>query len=338
LRRGVYETCHSPAAWIAVVGTAYLVVNTVAFKRVHIDRPITMAWCAALALAISARQPSSRVVTLLVDWIPLFLVLTAFDYARGAGSRLGVGVSYLLSPQLDHALTGTIPTVWLQRHLYGASTHHWWNVFPTLTYFSFYFVTWLILAVLWGRSRARFRVYSRRFLAVTLASLVVFSLHPTAPPWMDSRRHVIPHITRTTVFGLQELHLSFAQHSFYSGAALANQVAAFPSLHAAYSTLPLLLFWRQARPLVRMVLLLYPLAMGFSLILMGEHWLGDVLAAWLLTAVIAFGMPVVERRLGQLHTRRSEPDARPQAARPPAVVSVVDPVDVARAPARRVTS
>jgi membrane-associated phospholipid phosphatase len=333
LRRGVYQTCHSPVTWIVIVGATYLVVNTLVFRRIHIDRPITMAWCAALALAISARQPASRVLALVVDWFPLFLVLTAFDYARGAGHRLGIHVSYWLAPRLDHAMTGTIPTVWLQRHVYATSTHHWWNVFPTLTYFSFYVVTWLILAVLWGRSRARFRVYSRRFLAVTLASLVVFSLHPTAPPWMDSRRHVIPHITRTTLFGLHDLHLSLAQHAFYSGAALSNQVAALPSLHAAYSTLPLLLFWRRARPLVRVVLLLYPLAMGFSLILMGEHWLTDVLAAWILTATIAFAMPVVERRIvGWWGRRDSEPAPRPVA------VSVVDPVDTRRAPAPRVIS
>ncbi len=310
MRHGINEFWRSPLTLVAVVGVAYVVVNTVVFNRVHIDRPITMAWCGALALAISARQPASRIVALCADWIPLFLVLTAFDYARGAGSRLGVGVSYLLSPRLDHALTGTIPTVWLQRHLYGTSVHHWWNVFPTLTYFSFYFVTWLILAVLWGRSRPRFRVYSRRFLAVTLTSLVVFSLHPTAPPWMDSQRHVIPHITRTTVYGLQVLHLSFAQHSFYSGAALANQVAAFPSLHAAYSALPLLLFWRQSRPAVRVVLVAYPLAMGFSLVLMGEHWAGDVLAAWILTAVVALGMPVLERHIAARLRRRDPVPAR----------------------------
>ena len=310
--RGIHEIWHSPLTLIAVVGAAYVVVNVFVFGRVHIDRPITMAWCAALALAISARQPASRVLALCADWVPLFLVLTAFDYARGSGHRLGIGVSYLLSPRLDHAITGTIPTVWLQRHLYGTSVHHWWNVLPTLTYFSFYFVTWLILAVLWGRSRARFRVYSRRFLAVTLSSLVVFSLHPTAPPWMDSRRHVIPHITRTTLFGLREVHLSFAQHAFYSGAALADQVAAFPSLHAAYSALPLLLFWRQSRPAVRAVLVLYPLAMGFSLVLMGEHWASDVLAAWALTAAVAFTMPVVERQLaGLLGSRGSKPAPRP---------------------------
>jgi membrane-associated phospholipid phosphatase len=322
LRRGIYEICHSPVALIVGLGVAYVVVNTVAFSRVHIDRPITMAWCAGLALAISARQPASRVLALCADWLPLFLVLTAFDYARGAGHRLGVGVSYLLSPRLDHALTGTIPTVWLQQHLYGASVHHWWNVFPTLTYFSFYFVTWLILAVLWGRSRARFRVYSRRFLAVTLTALVVFSLHPSAPPWMDSQHHVIPHITRTTLFGLYELHLSFAQHAFYSGAALSNQVAAFPSLHAAYSALPLLLFWRQSRPLVRLVLVLYPLAMGFSLVLMGEHWASDVLAAWVMTATVAFAMPVLERHLVDRFGRHnSAPPPRP------VVIVLPEPVD-----------
>jgi hypothetical protein len=309
----------SPVAMTATVAIAYTSVSVFVFGRAHIDRPIFMAFCAALAFALSAQQPNRRLLALLVDWVPVALVLVAYDFARGAGYRLGIGTSYTLSPRMDRWLTGTLPTVWLQRHLYATSVYHWWDVFPTLAYTSYYVVTFLILAVLWARSRQRFRVYSRRFLTVTVLSLVAFVLHPTAPPWLDSYRHVIPHIVRTTTLGLHEAHLPIAERAFYASATSINQVAAFPSLHAAYSVLPLMMFWRRSRPAVRVVLVLYPLAMDFSLVLMGEHWLSDIVAAWLLTALVALGMPVVERNIARIRAaHRSSPISGPPRRSVPA--------------------
>jgi hypothetical protein len=300
---------HSPVAMTATVALTYTGVSVFVFGRAHIDRPTFMAFCAALAFALSAQQPSRRLLALLADWVPLALVLVAYDFARGAGYRLGIGTSYTLSPRMDRWLTGTLPTVWLQRHLYATSVYHWWDIFPTLAYTSYYVVTLLILAVLWSRSRHRFRVYSRRFLMVTVLSLVMFVLHPTAPPWLDSARGVIPHITRTTTFGLNVVHLPIAERAFYASATSVNEVAAFPSLHAACSVLPLMMFWRRSRPAVPVLLVRYPLAMDFCLILMGEHWLSDIVAAWLLTALVTLGMPVAERQIARFRAaRRSRPE------------------------------
>jgi hypothetical protein len=294
----------SPVAMTATVALAYASVSVFVFGRAHIDRPTFMVFCAALAFALSAQQPNGRLLALLVDWVPVALVLVAYDFARGAGYRLGIGTSYTLSPRMDRWLTGTLPTVWLQRHLYATSVYHGWDIIPTLIYTSYYVVTFLILAILWARSRDRFRVYSRRFLTLVVLSLVVFVLHPTAPPWLDSYRHVIPHIVRTTTLGMHEVHLPIAERAFYASATSVNEVAALPSLHAASAVLPLMMFWRRSRPAVRVVLVLYPLAMDFFLILMGEHWLSDIIAAWLLTALVALGMPVAERGIARVRRGR----------------------------------
>jgi membrane-associated phospholipid phosphatase len=294
-----------PAAWFLrnpiamglTVIAVYVCLSVFVFDGLHIDRPLTMGFCAALAFALSARQPSRRAVALILDWLPIFLVLVAYDFARGAGYRLGIATSYDLSPRMDRWLTGTVPTVWLQHHIYPTSVYHRWDILPTFTYFSYYLVTFIILAVLWARSRQRFRVYSRRLVTVTVIGLIAFVLHPTAPPWLDSARHIIPPISRTTTLGLAQAHLPIAQHAFYASAATLNQVAAFPSLHAAYSVLPLMMFWRRSGYPLRALMILYPLAMDFSLVLTGEHWLSDIVAAWILVAAVAFGMPVVERSL-----------------------------------------
>jgi membrane-associated phospholipid phosphatase len=306
----------NPAAMALTVVAIYVIVSVFVFDGLHIDRPLTMAFCAVLAFALSARQPSRRALSLILDWIPLFLVLVAYDFARGAGYRLGIHTSYYLSPKMDRWLTGTIPTIWLQRHIYANGVHHRWDILPTFTYFSYYLVTFIILAVLWARSRQRFRLYSRRLVAVTVLGLVAFVLHPTAPPWLDAQRHVIRHLHRTTTLGLAEAHLPIAQHAFYASAATLNQVAAFPSLHAAYSVLPLMMFWRRSGIWLRAVMVLYPLAMGFSLVLTGEHWLSDILAAWILVAAVALGMPVVERNIARLRGAGRGRDVHPPVQAP----------------------
>jgi membrane-associated phospholipid phosphatase len=313
--RPVVWFVRNPVAMGLTVIAIYVVLSVFVFDGLHLDRPLTMAFSAALAFALSARQPSRRAFSLILDWAPLFLVLVAYDFARGAGYRLGIHTSYYLAPKLDRWLTGTIPTIWLQRRLYPhGGVHHRWDILPTFTYFSFYLVTFIILAVLWARSRDRFRVYSRRLVTVTLLGLLAFVLHPTAPPWLDAQRHIIRHLHRTTTLGLAEAHLPLAQHAFYSSAATLNQVAAFPSLHAAYSVLPLLMFWRRSGLLLRVVMLLYPLAMGFSLVLTGEHWLSDIVAAWILVAAVTLGMPVVERKIMRIRGRRRRGVSEPVQA------------------------
>jgi membrane-associated phospholipid phosphatase len=223
------------------------------------------------------------------------LIFVAYDYARGL-ARFGVHTSYLLAPRVDRWLTGgVLPTVWLQHHFYAHGIKHWWDVFPTLLYFSHLVVPFLTLAVLWSRSPARFRIYARRLIVVTAIGLLLYVLHPTAPPWLDSRRHLIPHVQRVTGEGFIVLHLRVVTGAFYAGAKTQNLIAAFPSLHAAYSALPLLNFWRRSRWWTRIILVAYPLALGFSLVLLGEHWLNDVLAGWLVTAVVCLGSPPIGR-------------------------------------------
>ena len=54
------------------------------------------------------------------------------------------------------------------------------------------------------------------------------------------------------------------------GSDFANNVAAMPSLHAAYPMFILLFFWRRARWPVRALLVSYVLAMAFTLVYAGR--------------------------------------------------------------------
>jgi membrane-associated phospholipid phosphatase len=240
------------------------------------------------------------VLPLVVDWVPLALILFAYDLGRGAADGLGIGTNYRWAPRVDRLLTGTVPTVWLQQHLYAGDFHRWWNVPLSLVYVSHFMLSFIILGVLWGRSRQGYHAYLWRFLGVTATSLVFFVIHPAAPPWLASDHGMIGPVTKTAVSGLAQIHLHAAVYLIREGAANVNQVAAFPSDHAAYSILPLFFFWKRARVWQRVLLVLYPLAMGFMLIVTGEHWLIDVLAGWVMAAGVSALCSAVERR----HQRR----------------------------------
>jgi membrane-associated phospholipid phosphatase len=59
-----------------------------------------------------------------------------------------------------------------------------------------------------------------------------------------------------------------------------NLVAAVPSLHSAFTMLVALFLWPRVRRSLRPLLLLYPLAMGLTLMATGEHYFFDVLLGW----------------------------------------------------------
>ena len=74
---------------------------------------------------------------------------------------------------------------------------------------------------------------------------------------------------------------------FEHGKGYANDVAAMPSLHAAFALLFSLYLWRLVPRWWRPLLALYPLAMTFALVYSGEHYVVDCVAGWVY-AVFAF--------------------------------------------------
>jgi membrane-associated phospholipid phosphatase len=74
------------------------------------------------------------------------------------------------------------------------------------------------------------------------------------------------------------------------GAAYSNPVAAMPSLHAAIPMMLALFFWTRVRWWLRVVLVVYVLAMGLTLVYAGEHYVIDVLVGWLYAAISVFAV------------------------------------------------
>jgi membrane-associated phospholipid phosphatase len=86
-----------------------------------------------------------------------------------------------------------------------------------------------------------------------------------------------------------------------------NDVAALPSLHAAYPLLLLLFFWGAGRT-VRLGLGAYVLAMAFTLVYTGEHYVSDIVVGWAYAGASFVAVTAVQRRWA---ARRRAGPARP---------------------------
>ena len=99
---------------------------------------------------------------------------------------------------------------------------------------------------------------------------------------------------------------------FQQGTEWGNDVAAVPSLHAAFTMLICLFLWPRVSRRWRPLLVAYPIGMGLSLIYLGEHYLIDVLLGWVYAAVTIYAVNWGFERWGQYAARDQR---RPQSRR-----------------------
>jgi PAP2 superfamily len=247
---------------------------------IPVQRELVILWtCGALACA-SIGRPPREILQLLVDWLPIVAVLWAYDLTRGAADSLGIGAHYHPMIDFDSFVFGEVPTIWLQKQLYEPGVVHWWDVAFTLVYTSYFIVPFALAGFLWARDRLAFLGFARRLVTLALAGLATYIVFPAAPPWMAGQMGLIGEVHRTTARGWEVLGVGTAS-LFSKGQAASNLVAAVPSLHSAFTMLVALCLWGWVRPALRPLLLLYPLAMGLTLMATGEHYFFDVVLGWL---------------------------------------------------------
>src|SRR5215216_798746 len=263
---------------------------------IPVQRELVVLWiCGALACASLGRHPR-EVLQLVLDWLPIVVVLSAYDFSRGAADSLGIGVH--AHPMIDFdrfVFFGETPTEWLQAHLDEPGVIGWWSVGFTLVYTSYFIVPFTVAGILWVRDRLAFRRFTNRLVSLALAGLVTYIAFPAAPPWMAAQDGLLGDVHRTTADGWQVLGGGTAG-LFSEGQASVNLVAAVPSLHSAICALVAMFLWGRIRPGLRPLLALYPLAMGLTLLATGEHYFFDVLLGWLYAGAVMVLWAWWERR------------------------------------------
>lgn len=245
------------------------------------DTLLIFGWLSAGALCWNAGQPWRASLRWARDWGPVLALLVGYDYSRGIAAH-GLAPHVRTMIRGDELLAGgRLPTLWLQQHLYDPSRVHWWDVVTSVIYLSHFVAVPGVAAVLWLCRREVWSAFVRRWLCLAIAGVATYLAYPAAPPWWASvHGYLGAHVERLSARGWAALSLDSTGPLFDQGEALANPVAAMPSLHAAFSMFLAVFFLPMVPRRWRLLLFAYPLAMMFTVLYCGEHYLVDVLAGW----------------------------------------------------------
>jgi PAP2 superfamily protein len=222
------------------------------------------------------------------DWVPVLVGLLAYSATISAVPSFGLKVHYWPQIHADRVLGfGTLPTNWLQEHLYHGTTGPL-EVFSVAMYIS-HFVAPIVLAfALWAIwERRGFSDLFFGLLTVSILASITFLLAPTAPPWLAAQHGLIPDvqpILRNTLFDLDLNALALRK----GDASSYNVVAAVPSLHVAWPVIALLVIRKHGLPRgLFAAQAALTIGVVFAVVYTGEHYLVDAiigalyaLAAW----------------------------------------------------------
>jgi hypothetical protein len=278
----------------ALIGLAAYAIATVllfSFTGVLVARETIFLWLLVGLLAVSLADVRGFARGVIFDWLPFYLILVGYDFLRGFVGTNPIFAPHFV-PQIDadkFLFGGSVPTVWLQERLYEVGQLPWYDVFSWAIYLTHYFMVFIVAAYLWRVSHARFLEFRAMVIALSIAAFVTYALVPAAPPWMASDHFLIGPVTRVTGSVWTELGVAPAASIWDKGTSLYNPVAALPSLHAAFPMLLCCYFWRNG-PVARVLGVAYVLAMGWTLVYGGEHYVFDVLLGWIYAVAVYFGV------------------------------------------------
>jgi hypothetical protein len=165
-------------------------------------------------------------------------------------------------------------------------------------YTTHFLATPALAAVLYIRSRVVWRQFITRVVVLSVAGLATYILFPEAPPWMASQDDLISfHMARLSARGWIWLHVTNLQTTLaHAQEAGSNPVAAMPSLHVGFACLVAIFAMSKLHSRWRSLFLLYPMAMGLTLVYQGEHYVVDLIAGCGYAVGTHYVLNAVERR------------------------------------------
>jgi hypothetical protein len=286
------------------------------------DPVYAFVWLWTITIAWHSDRPWRSHLTFARDWVAVVVLLVLYNVSRGVADKD-------FAPHITETIHGdetmfgwltggVVPTVWLQDHLYHVNIQ-WYDVAVSFVYFS-HFVTALIVAVvLWMRNRARWASFIRRFITLNVLGLATYFLYPAAPPWMAAYDlYIQPIHDGLATRGWSAIGLHGAGNLLNAAKIdAANPVAAMPSLHSAYALIVVAFFLPTVRKRWWPLLLAYPLAMTFTLVYSGEHYMTDVLVGWFYVVVTMVGVSAAEKAWAAWKQRQAtSPATLPTPASP----------------------
>lgn len=284
---------HFPANRPRTFMVPAVVVYVIAISAFSIWRGISVSPDYFVIVLLLGAIALGRWKDFLIDWLPFVALFLGYEILRGLAGSSGIDVHYSGPITFDNFISfGHQPTIWLQDHLYQHGVVSALDVTATIFYFCHFAYPLTLGFIFWIKDRGLFRRFAAALLAMSFTAFVFFLLVPVAPPWLAAQQGYLPHVEKIISHTIPSSTSWFYQHLN------PNQVAAMPSLHAAFPVLGLLyglrLWGRRAWPLA-----LWCVAVCFSIVYLGEHYLADALGGILFAGASYFVVESVYRRLTQ---------------------------------------
>jgi hypothetical protein len=303
--------------------TIYAVAFVLGWLLIGLPTDPTYAffWLWAATVAWRSHLPWRQHAAFVRDWLPVVILLAIYNISRGfADDWIAPHVTELIRADewmFGWATGGQVPTVWLQEHLHTPEIH-WYDVLASWVYFSHFVASLTAAVILWMRSRPRWAAFMRRWFALSLAGLITYFAYPAAPPWWAAVHGFLPaDVARISTDGWEALGLHGAGNTLNVLQLASNPVAAMPSLHTAFALFVVLFFLPSVKRRWWPLLLAYPLAMTFTLVYTGEHYVIDVLIGWAYVVAVFLLVGAGERWWAGRRARTAEAAAPTAgAARP----------------------
>jgi len=222
------------------------------------------------------------------DWVPFIGLFLAYELMRGFADNLGGAVHEADVLGLERTLFGgLLPTQVLQAAFHPATGVDPLAIAGTIFYLLHFPLPLAVAFFLWLRRRRAYYDFVAALILLSMAGFATYLFLPVAPPWLAAEHGLIngpdglPAITYLKAQGFNDLARIFGfEGRFLFSYAIydinPNQVAAFPSLHAAYPFLGFL-FARRSFGRPGWLVLAYAAGVWFAIVYLADHYVVDVL-------------------------------------------------------------
>jgi PAP2 superfamily len=268
----------------------------------------------ALLMMFAIAMFANRLGRFLSDWAPVLLILFLYLAAYGIVADLHLPVYY--TPQLDADKLiglGRLPTAELQSWIGHPPLAL--EALCTLGYVSHFFFPLFLGFYLWSRSSRGFSRLMYGDIVVSALAAVTQTIAPTAPPWLAAQHGLAPGVHDVLRVALSDVGLSELAR-FKGDAHAYNVVAAFPSIHAAFPLIGLMVARRYSVPgWLRIAQLCQLLLVWFVIVYTGEHYVIDIIGGVVYAIASLKIVDWVADRLASRSMRAVEPPVRAEAPR-----------------------
>jgi hypothetical protein len=217
----------------------------------------------------------------LIQWSPFYLIILLYDSFRGFSENLAQRIDLVSLIHWEKLLFfGQIPTVWIQQHFLDLLCG-WPGRILSIFYIGHFILPVIFLYWMWRKNERAFLCVVTCVSVLTVAAFCTFYLFPAAPPWMASQKGLLPPLQKVIMAHIQSLSGYLPKIYLHMNS---NPMAPFPSLHAAYPMLWLLIGRKYFPKKVTPFLWINVLGVSLGIVSFAEHYVIDVFAGWFYAA------------------------------------------------------